>query len=295
MRSGQPATQIIRHRSEHGRWQAAIREPDPRLRADVRQYLGYVEHTTRFEQRRELPTGDAELIIGFGTPVRVVDPRRPAETAEYGRAFVTGPDDAYALTDTGGAWHGVQVSLRPIGARRLFGLPMSELARRVVELEDLFGAGAARRLTERLAEAPDWESRFRILDAFLLARLATASAPITGVAWAWRQLHDSGGGLRVADLTAELGCSRKILAARFRDQIGLTPKVLARVFRFNRVLEILDRDATVSWADVAYACGYYDQAHLIRDCRQFAGATPGELFRRRLPDRGGVVGDMSNA
>ncbi len=257
----------------------------------MRQYLGYAENTTRFEQRRELPTGDAALIVGFGTPVRVVDPRRPSETAEYSRAFVTGPDDAYALTDTGGVWRGVQVSLTPIGAHRLFGVPMDELARRVVELENLFGAGAARRLTERLREAPGWEARFRILDALLLARLAAATAPVTGVAWAWRQLRDTAGDLRIADLAAGIGWSRKHLASRFREQVGLTPKVLARIFRFNRMLEALDRGASVDWADVAYACGYYDQAHLIRDCRQFAGATPVELLGRRLPDLGGIVGD----
>ncbi len=68
-----PATQIIRHRSEHGRWQAVTREPDPRLSGCVRQYLGYVESMTQFE----LPTGDVALIVGFGTPVRVVDPGRP--------------------------------------------------------------------------------------------------------------------------------------------------------------------------------------------------------------------------
>ena len=291
MHAGHAGPQIIRHHSELGEWQAVLREPDARLGADVRHYLGYTEHMTGFERRRELPNGDASLIVSFGTPVKVVDPHRPEEMAEYTRAFFTGPDDSYALTDTGGAWHGVQVSLTPIGAYRLFGVPMDLLARRIVELDDLFGADVARRLSEQLWEARDWEARFQLLDAFLLARLAVIRAPVTGVAWAWQQLRRSDGGLRIAELTSALGCSRKHLAAGFREQIGLTPKVLARLFRFNRVLRILDRVDDVHWADVAYDCGYYDQAHLIRDCRQFAGASPSELFRRRLPDRGGVIDD----
>ena len=87
-------------------------------------------------------------------------------------------------------------------------------------------------------------------------------------------------------LAAELGWSRRHLAARFRDEVGVSPKALARLLRFERALELL---GTRTLADIAYECGYYDQAHFNRDFRAFAGATPGELLARRLPDGGGVT------
>jgi methylphosphotriester-DNA--protein-cysteine methyltransferase len=69
----------------------------------------------------------------------------------------------------------------------------------------------------------------------------------------------------------------------YRRQLGLPPKVLARVIRFNRLLRRLDEEGDVRWADLAVDCGYYDQAHLHRDFRQFAGATPaGFLAARRI-------------
>jgi AraC-like DNA-binding protein len=56
-------------------------------------------------------------------------------------------------------------------------------------------------------------------------------------------------------------------------------------------VSLVDSRTRMSWAEIAQACGYYDQAHLIRDFNQFAGCPPGEFARRRLPDGGGVIGD----
>ena len=69
----------------------------------------------------------------------------------------------------------------------------------------------------------------------------------------------------------------------------MTPKLLARILRFQHAIGLIGSGS--GWAEVAATCGYYDQAHLIRDFNQFAGAAPGEFARRRLPDGGGVVGD----
>jgi AraC-like DNA-binding protein len=69
--------------------------------------------------------------------------------------------------------------------------------------------------------------------------------------------------------------------------VGLPPKTLARIFRFDRAVSLLaQRDARL--ADVAFECGYYDQAHLNRDFRGFAGTSPASFARQIVPD-GGVI------
>jgi AraC-like DNA-binding protein len=78
-------------------------------------------------------------------------------------------------------------------------------------------------------------------------------------------------------LPAELGWSRKQLAARFRDEVGLTPKTAARVLRFQALLAGLRSGGTREWVDLALECGYFDQSHLVRDVRRFTGLTPTEL------------------
>jgi hypothetical protein len=114
--------------------------------------------TTVFTRRRELPSDRVVLIINLGEPIRVLVARDRARWSVQPEGFFAGLHDMYALTETRGSQRGVQVDLTPVGAHILLGLPMHELARRVVMLEELFGRGGAL-LREAVAEAPGWEQR----------------------------------------------------------------------------------------------------------------------------------------
>jgi AraC-like DNA-binding protein len=188
-------------------------------------------------------------------------------------SFVAGPDDACAVIEHDGEMRGVQVDLTPLAARMVFGVPMHELAHRVVSLEDVFGR-ETRLLEERLFESPTWDRRFGIIEAALGARLMAADPPPPDVEWAWRRVRSARGQIRIEALAAELGCSRKHLAVRFREHIGLPPKLFARLVRFTHAVELLLESPQASLVEVAAACGYYDQAHMDRDFRDFANTTP---------------------
>lgn len=263
-------------------------EPEPRLRGYVTSYQGFTEGTTGFARRREIPFAGAALIVNFGQPYRLFDPRDPTGAATQHTSFVAGLDDSYWLVEATGPTCGVEVLFTPIGAYRFFGLPMGLLTRRVVGLPDVIGT-TGRRLIEQLYDAPTWEACFALLDAVIAARLAASRPPSPGAVWAWQRLSQTHGGVRIDALAAEIGWSRKHLNAQFREQIGLPPKTLARVLRFNRVIRLLEHDGP-RWSEIAHACGYYDQAHFNRDFREFSGSAPGEFLGRRLPG-GGIIGD----
>ncbi len=282
-------TQVLDHRSGGGQGERVLREPDPRLGAHVRGYQGFTESRAGVLRRREVPSGDVVLIVNFGPALRLIDPREPTAPAVYRNAFVAGLHESYVLTESTGRSDGMQVNFTPIGAHLFLGLPMDALANRAVEFDDLPGT-MARRLAAELRDAPTWEIRFAALDSIIAARLAEAPAPWAGVAWAWHNLNKAGGCLSIGSMSAQLGCSRKHLIAQFRKQIGLPPKRLARILRFSRVIRLLERDDRMCWAEIAHACGYYDQAHFIKDFREFAGSTPREFVPRRRPDGGRVVG-----
>jgi AraC-like DNA-binding protein len=286
----------IRHASALGRWEMVLARPEPGLRAYVRSYCDYDEETVAFSRRRELATVQPVLIIGFGAPIEVSFPDLGERTRAA--AFVAGVSDRYAVVDSFGSQRGVQIDLTPLGAFALLGVPMHELANRVVKLEDVLGTGGAL-LPERLSEVGS-SARFSALDEFFAARLAEAPRVRPDIALAWRRLCETEGRLLVAELAQELRCSRRHLSARFAEQLGLPPKTLARLLRFGRAARLLGvgfpgqppRDGAsrgLGLAAIAADCGYHDQAHLNRDFREFAGVSPTQLEAMLLPDAGGLA------
>jgi AraC-like DNA-binding protein len=90
-------------------------------------------------------------------------------------------------------------------------------------------------------------------------------------------------GVCVGDLARHIGLSQRRLIELFSAEVGMTPKLFARVRRFQRAIAMVGQVTTPDWAGVALVCNYYDQSHLIRDFRAFCGLSPGEYLRQRSP------------
>jgi AraC-like DNA-binding protein len=260
--------------------------PAPGLRGIVVEYRGFRDDAPAPVVQREPPSACVPVVIDLGAGWHVAAPAE-GYRRERLRGFAAGMHDSFALVEAAGPALGVQVDLSPIGARRLLGVPMHELKNRVVPLDDLLGreAGALR---ERLGEARCWGERFAIIDGVLATRLENARTVSPGVEWAWARLEVTGGAVPIGALARELDWSRKRLIARFRDEIGLTPKRAARVLRFQALLGHLRAGRVRGWADLAVECGYADQSHLVHDVRRFAGVAPTQLLAAiSLPRREG--------
>ncbi|MEU2241087.1 AraC family transcriptional regulator [Streptomyces sp. NPDC018338] len=171
----------------------------------------------------------------------------------------------------------VEVCLSPRAAYALLGVSPLELGGSVNGLEDVWGRHE-RRLREQLTDATTWQERLALTDEFLTKRAAGAPSMSPEVADAWDTIVARRGRVRVGDLAASSGWSRKRLWSRFRDQIGVTPKRAAMLVRFDHAARALC--AGESAGDVALACGYADQPHLHRDVLALAGCTPGALAGR---------------
>ena len=280
------ALRVLRHESELGSWELVTRAPESRLRGLVCDYEGYVESGAPVPVlRQQVPTPRIPLIVNFGAPWNVAD-------AEHGvprvyKSFIAGLGERSSYVAATGPASCVQVNLTPLGAFMFFGLPMHELANQVVPLEDVLPRRSAG-LVEQLEDARGWEARFELLDATFATRLTDARAPSSDVAWAWSILERTHGKAPIGWICDRLGRSRRHLAARFHEQVGLPPKTVARILRFDRAVSLLAHADGAQLADVAFECGYYDQAHLNRDFREFASKSPGAFARQIVPG-GGVV------
>jgi AraC-like DNA-binding protein len=252
---------------------AIVGTPHPALRGAVLRYEG-------FEDRRGTPTTFRELPCTFAPVVIDLD---AGWTIAYGGAetqqlqsFVAGVTDGVVVVGHGGTARCLQIDLTPLGARRLLGVPMSELANATVPVEAVLGAFGAD-LVERIGNAATWRERFVLVDGALRARLADAPPVDAGIAWSLRRIIAAGGNLSIGGLADDLGWSHRRLIARYRDAVGLPPKTVARIVRFEGLLAAVTSRPHADWADTALTCGFFDQAHLAREVRDLAGVTPTAL------------------
>jgi len=267
-----------------------MRRPAPALRPFVEGYAGYRLEGYAPGIHRGLPGRHLTFIISLSDPVDIAAMPDPAHPPLSAMAFVSGLTEGPATIVHDGSQHGVSVDLTPLGARSLLGLPAGELAATAVELDAVMGSDAGR-LADRLSHAATWAERFEVLDTVLMAvaNRGRLAPPPPEVVQAWQRLVAGGGSVRVGSLASELGWSRRLLGQRFRSEIGLPPKSLARVVRFERARLLLDRPERPGLAQVAAMAGYYDQAHLNRDWRSLAGCSPTTWMAEELPS---VRGEM---
>ncbi|MEA2171260.1 MAG: hypothetical protein QOF76_4560 [Solirubrobacteraceae bacterium] len=224
----------------------------------------HVSRACIFEERPELPISQPELpftgaviILVFGDPLEI--------DGETITSFASGIYDRPVMTTRDGHQQGLQLYLTPFATRRLLGVPMDELTNRVVPLD-------ADELLERAADQPDPHQRWRIVEDAFARRIREAPAPRRELTYAYDRITNTHGEVKIEALAKEIGWSRRHLAATFKQHVGVTPKTLARIARFERARALLARGDDL--ADVAFTCGFADQPHFNREYRALAGATP---------------------
>ncbi|MGW6917745.1 helix-turn-helix domain-containing protein [Kitasatospora sp. NPDC054939] len=258
--------------------------PAPALRPYVAWYSGYRQQGVAPALHRGLPSPYLTFILTLDDPLVIAAHPDPAQRPDAYAALLGGLHTSPALIVHEGRQSGVQIAVRPLAARALFGLPAGELGGVDVPLDAVLGPTGAR-VREALLAVPDWAQRFAVLDGALAelllradasaGRLARPAGLAPEVRWAWRELLRTGGAPTVAELARRTGWSSRHLQDRFRHEVGLTPKAAARVIRFDRARHLLTVPAPhLRLADVAARCGYFDQAHLAREFRALAGSAP---------------------
>jgi AraC-like DNA-binding protein len=235
-------------------------------------YDGYVQPHT---QERLLPMATTELVIDLRSGTRASQ-----------AVTVAGPHSEHWILDTASAASVIGVHFRPGGAFPFFDFPASELHNMRLSLETLWGA-RAQLLVERVLAAPTPDEKFDVLEQVLLGTARTLSRH-RAVTFALQALSDPARGRPVAEVTDAIGMSQRRFLERFRSEVGMAPKLFARVQRFQAVIETVHALREVDWADIAASCGYFDQAHFIHDFRAFSGFTPTAYFALKSEHRNHV-------
>ena len=254
----------------------------PAVIADqIRSYCDYSEQTTSFNTRRELPHPEGVLIFNLGGDIEVVGGNGIAIRLKPGQAFFAGPHLHPALSRSPGFQAGIQIDLPMQAVRRIIGAPMEQFVDQVVPLEN-----AA--VGQQLCNAPDMEQRIQLLDAYFTKALTQAD-PLDPRQLGALHLLRNRPKLDISDVATQVGWSRKHLADRVRDAVGVGPRCFRRLARFHSLTRSLTANTPTQWAETAAAHGYYDQSHMIREFHEFAALTPSEYMSRLLNNGGGLV------
>jgi AraC-like DNA-binding protein len=226
------------------------------------------------------PMPSAHLFINLGGPARLrdSDPSVPsAVLVEYpARVWLAG------------------VHFKPWGISPFAGLPATELRDRWVPVDAVWPRSLDR-IRNQAGDSASATGTLRVLERELRSRLAQAPPRGLGlVRHAGGRLEASRGVVPVGALTDAAGVSGTHLAAQFKFHVGVTPKRVARIYRFAQLIVSVDARRPVDWAELAHTAGYFDQAHFSREFKDFTGHTPTEYLalRRRHPAEPGYPPDL---
>ena len=258
-----------------------MHKPSPPLSEFVDVFWICESYQVAHEKERLMPDGSVELVVNLREDcIRNYDARDPGCFSTIPGCVLSGPRSEYFVIDTEGESNTVGVHFKPGGAFPFFKVPANELHNQSIALESLWGA-ASSRLRERLLAAPTPEAKFRQLEICLLEQLAKPMERHPAVAFALEQFFGHSPAPKVSRVLEQVGFSQRHFIQLFGQEVGLTPKMLCRVNRFQKVIRRAHTVGEVDWAEVALSCGYYDQSHFIHDFQAFSGITPSQYLRQR--------------
>jgi AraC-like DNA-binding protein len=224
------------------------------------------------QPERILPDGCIELILNFGDRFsQHCDDTRKLQPKNFLVGQMTGP----IMISPSGPVQLIGIRFHPGGTLPFLRMPLDELTNNVVELGSLSSA-LERDLLVATSQSPSLFEKIRAIESFL-TRCLTNGKHESGLMKIAARIVDSRGLIAVDELANDAGISSRQLERRFLREVGVGPKLLGRLIRFQQVFRAVEQNNN-AWAQIAVECGYYDQAHLIRDFNQFAQQTPAVLF-----------------
>ena len=244
--------------------------PGPPLTSCV-EALWYYDgfQTAAHHKERVLPNGRFQIVIDLSAGSGAV-------AGLQSQCFVIKPAAIQSV---------MGIIFRPGGARGFVEGPADDFYNRVVPLDAVWGSQATE-LRDRLGDAVTVGSKFQVLETALLQGMRRTAARLAlhpSVQYALREFRHVAHIKTVIDISREAGLSRRRFSELFREQVGMTPKLYCRLIRFRAVVRQIATGAQVEWTDVAVAGGYYDQAHLTHEFRDFSGMSPGRYLAAERP------------
>ena len=239
----------------------------------------YIDLQVPYTREKILPTGTIELIINFGSPHRRYNRDETAFDLMQ-RSWIAGFQTGYIVNEPVAETCMIGVRFKPGGAYPFLGLPVAEVTDFVIDMDCLWGSFIDE-VRERLLVLPTVAAKFALLEQIMCQRMNRARLDLSMIQYAVDGIMTASGTLSVSQLCDDIGVSQKHLIAQFKKSVGVSPKRLSRVARFQKVLNHINPHAPIDWRNIAYASNFYDQSHFNREFAAFTGMSPTEYVTFR--------------
>lgn len=257
-----------------------IHTPSGPLSRYIDNIVYYEDYRVEYNAFKLLPDGSIYIILDMeDAPKKLFYDETLTRYQECSKHFVSGQHKHFLYRDAQCSSMMV-VKFLIGGAYPFFDFPVSTLNNKVMQLENFYGSSIAD-VREEILNEKDIDKKIGIMERFLLDRMKDEMVAAGPLAVALKQIQEDPDNTTTKSLAEKAGITSKHLIDLFHRKVGLTPKALIRIFRFQRVISRIEDENKIDWTKMAYECGYYDQAHFIKDFYEFSGLRPSEYPGKR--------------
>lgn len=229
-----------------------------------------------------LPDGSVDLLIDLSeTPKKLFHNEDGTSYTTFKKSWISGMKTDYILIDASVS-NMIGVHFKPGGCYPFVDFPMAELNNATVEADCIWG-NEIHSIREAILHEPDIDKRFLIMENFMLQKDKGRMDNHVLVHYSVGQLVTAPQMWTIKNLSDKTGITQKHLITLFKKHVGLSPKMFSRIYKFQKVIRLIEQQKKVDWSLLAYECGYFDQAHFIKEFQSFSGINPVSYLEKRGP------------
>ncbi|MFK5856626.1 MAG: helix-turn-helix domain-containing protein [Bacteroidota bacterium] len=227
---------------------------------------------------RVLPDGSTSIIFNIGGEIRITDSNGNKKT--YTDNLIIGAQKKYIVLQTIKQTNIIGIKFKQGEAFHFFNIPMAQFTDGIANLSDVL-TDENNTLGKGLINASTEDEVARILDYYFFINVEAQTSASVVVKSVINKVQASESPVLIKDICETENISNKHLISLFNKKVGLSPKLLYRINKFTKVIELLQVKTNVNWPQIAYECNYYDQAHLINEFKNFSGLLPSEYYKNK--------------
>ena len=261
--------------------QAWMHKPAPPLNQYIAYFFLYKDAFSAHTRERFLPDGHIELIIDLRNETNAWCQNDDYAAMQIVRnGWISGVHRRYITIEAAQGASMLVVRFLPGRIAPFLGMPASEITGQVIPLDRIWGA-EFERLRYSILEHPEPAQRFALLETFFLKKIQNAPAPKPVIDFALERMNRLNSGAGISQIVEKTGYTHKHFVSLFHKHIGVSPKVYSRILKFQQAVRQLENARQPDWSQLAFACGYYDQAHFINEFKAFSGFSPSFYLEKR--------------